>query len=296
VAITAGLGLLATAGLTAAASLEQTEVAFSSLLRSAEKGAEVFDGLKQFAASTPFELGDITGAAQRFLAFNDAVRCRRAVAALPDHAGRHCQRDRGRRRGHRPRTLAFGQIASRGKVSLEELLISEAFPGFNAVAAIAGTRHGTAQALEDISAGAVPATQGIRRYLTGWPNSPAPLASPWRQSQTLLGVFSTFKDTISQALAGAFEPVIPALKDSLTEATPLLGDALSEIAPAIGTGLVRFSRHSRRPSSLRVDPDNRHQGGRTVHRPRRQDPHPILGRWSLSSMRSRRSSPSWPSL
>ena len=60
-----------------------------------------------------------------------------------------------------------------------------------------------------------------------------------KQSQTLIGVFSTFKDTISIALSDAFTPILPALKGALADITPVLGDAIALLAPALGEFLVR---------------------------------------------------------
>lgn len=240
-AVVAGLGMMASAGLQAAASLEQTQVAFNSLLGSAEKGKEVFDGLKEFAAATPFELTDLTGVAQRFLAFNDTVgitddRLQEFLTTLGDVASVTGAGAFGMERV----TLALGQIASTGKLTLDNLnQISEALPGFSGIAAIAAARGTTtAQALQDISAGSVSAVDGVNALLTGMQKFPGAAGAMEAQSQTLLGVFSTFKDTISQSLAGAFEPVIPALKSTIGDLTPVLGGAISTIAPAIGSILT----------------------------------------------------------
>ena len=240
-AAVAGLGAIAGMGLKAAASLEQTQIAFNSLLGSAEKGKVVFDGLKQFAAATPFELTDLTGTAQRFLAFNDTVnisddQLQTFLTTLGDVASVTSAGAFGMERV----TLALGQIASTGKLTLDNLnQISEALPGFSGIAAIAAYRGTTtAQAMKDISAGAISAEDGVKGLLAGMQKFPGAAGAMEAQSQTLIGVFSTFKDTVSQALSGAFAPVIPALKDSLSELTPILGEAVGLIAPAIGDTLV----------------------------------------------------------
>lgn len=240
-AAVAGLGAIASSGLQAAAGLEQTQVAFNSLLGSAEQGKKVFDGLKEFAAATPFELTDLTGTAQRFLAFNDTVnisddQLQTFLTTLGNVASVTSAGAFGMERV----TLALGQIASTGKLTLDNLnQISEALPGFSGIAAIAAYRGTTtAQAMKDISSGAISAEDGVKGLLAGMEKFPGAAGAMEAQSLTLLGVFSTFKDTVSQALAGAFEPVIPALKDSLSELTPILGEAVGLIAPAIGETLV----------------------------------------------------------
>lgn len=239
-AVAGGLSLIALQGLKTAASLEQVETAFGSLLGSVDKGKQTLEDLKAFAATTPFELTEITGAAQRFLAFNDAVKISDAqLIPFLTTLGNIASVTAAGAEGIDRVTLALGQISSRGTVSLEDLQqIQEALPGFSAVATIAAQMGmSTADTLDAISAGAISAEDGIRALLDGMNEFPGAAGAMEQQSKTLLGVFSTFKDTISQALAGAFAPVIPELKNSLAEITPILGEAASELAPVLGQGL-----------------------------------------------------------
>lgn len=238
--VAAGLGALTLFGLKATAELEQTQIAFNSLLGSAEKGTEVFKDLQQFAAITPFEFPDVAGAAQRFFAFNDAVgladsQVRMFLTTLGDVASV----TGGGAQALNSVTLAMGQIASSGKVTLDNLnQISEALPGFSGVAAIASaTGKTTAQVMEEISAGSISASVGIQALLKGMQTFPGAAGAMEKQSQTLLGVFSTFKDTLSQALVAGFSPVIPEIKASLLEVTPILKDAIGQIAPILGKTL-----------------------------------------------------------
>jgi tape measure domain-containing protein len=238
-AIGAGVGLAALTGfgLKAAAQLEQVQVSFNSLLGSVEVGQAVFKDLQKFSAETPFEFPEVAAAAQKFLAFNDAIgmtdaQLRPFLTTLGDITSVTGAGAEGMARV----TLALGQIASRGKVSLEEInQISEALPGFSGVAAIAAaTGKTTAQVMQEISSGSLDATTGVAALLQGMQKFPGAAGAMVKQSQTLLGVFSTFKDTLSQTLVTAFEPVIPAIKDSLTQVTPILQDALSGLAPVLG--------------------------------------------------------------
>lgn len=238
-AIGAGVGLVALTGfgLKAAAQLEQVQVSFDSLLGSAAAGQAVFKDLQNFAAETPFEFPEVAQAAQKFLTFNDAVGMTDAqlrpflttVGDITSVTGAGAE-------GMARVTLALGQIASKGKLSLEEInQISEALPGFSGVAAIAAaTGKTTAQTMDAISAGTIDAKTGVAALLKGMQMFPGAAGAMQKQSQTLLGVFSTFKDTLSQTLVGAFQPVLPAIKDSLTKVTPILQDALAGIAPVLG--------------------------------------------------------------
>ena len=236
-AIGYGLGQIATFGLTSAASLEQLQTSFNSLLGSATKGQEVFKDLQKFAAETPFEFPDVARASARFLAFDDSVGLTDAqLKKFLTTTGNVIAVTGGGAQALDTVSLAMGQMASSGKITLDNLnQISEALPGFSGVAAIASaTGKTTAEVMDLISSGGLDAATGVQALLKGMEQFPGAAGAMAAQSQTLLGVFSTFKDTVGQALAGAFTPVIPAIKDALTQITPVLGDALSVVAPAIG--------------------------------------------------------------
>lgn len=240
-AATAGLGALTAMGLKSAATLEQTQISFNALLGSAEEGQRVFKELQKFAAVTPFEFPEVAAAAKRFLAFNDAVGIADSqllpflttVGDLASVTGAGAE-------GMNRIVLALGQISSKGKTSLEELMqIGEAVPGFSPIQAIAQKLGvSTGEAMDMISAGAVDARTGIDALLAGMAKFPGAAGAMEKQSQTLLGVFSTFKDTIGQALADSFAPAIPGIKQALTEITPILGSALRDLAPLLGKALV----------------------------------------------------------
>lgn len=237
VAAGAGLAALTGFGLKSAATLEQTQIAFNSLLGSVDAGTAAFKDLQQFAAVTPFEFPEVAGAAQRFYAFAGTVGLAKdQVDQFLTTLGDVASVTGGGAQALSSVTLAMGQIASAGKVTLDNLnQISEALPGFSGVAAIASaTGKSTAEVMQEISSGSLDATTGIQALLAGMAKFPGAAGAMEKQSQTLLGVFSTFKDTFSQALVAGFTPVIPEIKASLTALTPILGGAIAQIAPALG--------------------------------------------------------------
>ena len=237
----AGLGALTVMGLQSAASFEQTKISFESLLGSMEEGTRVFKQLQDFAATTPFEFPEIADAGKRFLAFNEAVGLTDAqLIGYLTTVGDVISVTGGGAEAFGRINLAIGQIGSTSKVTLENLnQIADAIPGFSPIAAIAqGLGVSTAEAMERISAGSIPAAQGVQLLLQGMQKFPGAAGAMEKQSQTLLGVFSTFKDVIGQTLAEAFAPAIPAIKDALTEVTPIIGEALGQVAPALGNILV----------------------------------------------------------
>lgn len=242
-AATAGLGALTVMGLKSAASFEQTQISFNALLGSTEAGQRVFKQLQDFAAQTPFEFPEIADAGKRFLAFDESVGL--TDDGLQDYLttiGNVISVTGGGAESFGRINLAIGQIGSASKVTLENLnQIADAIPGFSPIQAIAkGLGVSTAEAMDMISSGAIPAAQGVQLLLDGMKKFPGAAGAMEMQSQTLLGVFSTFTDVIGQSLAEAFKPVIPQLKDTITQLTPIIGEALSAVAPLLGDLLVTF--------------------------------------------------------
>jgi tape measure domain-containing protein len=239
VGIAAGVGLTALTGfgLKSAASLEQTTIGLQALVGSAETAKTFLGELQQFAATTPFEFAGVADASRRILAFGTSVGiAREQVIPTLTTIGDLVSVLGGTQENVDSVVRALGQMASKGKLSQEEILqLAEALPGFNANAAIAAaTGHSVSETLALISAGGIDAKTGINALLQGMAQFPGAAGAMAAQSQTLLGVFSTFKDTIAIALTGAFQPVIPAIKTSLAELTPALGATIERLAPALG--------------------------------------------------------------
>ena len=82
------------------------------------------------------------------------------------------------------------------------------------------------------------AVTGINALLDGMARFGGAAGAMERQSQSLLGVFSTFKDTVALSLTNSFQPAIPAIKDALARLTPVIGSALDELGPALGATLT----------------------------------------------------------
>lgn len=236
-----GLEQLTSFGLKSAATMEQVQIQFQSLTGSVAKGQAQFQSLQKFAAATPFEFKDLTTTAARFDSFAASIgKTQDQLIPFITTLGNVVSVTGGGAENLDSVSLAFAQIASRGKLTLDNLnQLSNALPGFNGVAAIANATGKTqAQVMDDISSGAISAKDGINELLAGMQQFPGAAGAMEKQGQTLLGVFSTFQDTISQALTNAFQPVIPGIKDTLTQITPIIGDAVNTIAPNIGRVLT----------------------------------------------------------
>lgn len=236
-AAVAGLGALTAFGLKSAASLEQTQIGLEALIGSAEEAKKFLGELQDFAAKTPFEFQGVADASRRILAFGTSVGItREQVIPTLTTIGDLVSVLGGSQENIDSVVRALGQMASKGKVSQEEILqLAEALPGFNANAAIASALGlSVADTLDLITAGGVDATTGINALLAGMAQFPGAAGAMAKQAETLKGVFSTFKDTIAIALTNAFQPVIPGIKTALSDVTPVLGDAINKIAPQLG--------------------------------------------------------------
>lgn len=223
-------------GIQQAASLEQTKIGFEALLGSAQEADSFIREMQKFAATTPFEFAGLADNARRLLAMGQAANISREdILPLLTTIG-----DLVSVLGQPPEAIdriitALSQMSSKGKVSTEELLqIGEAVPGFPVFQAMAdGLGISTAALQDQLQSGSIPATEGIDALIKGMERFPGAAGAMAKQSQTLIGLFSTFKDTISLALVQAFDPLIPQVKSTLAEITPLIQTALTGIAPSL---------------------------------------------------------------
>lgn len=249
--LTVGLGATALAGgfaLKVAGDFEQTRIAFEGILGSAERADTFLRQLRDFARRTPFEFTGLTKSAQLLLAvgFNaeQIIPTMTTLGNVASALGASETQIEGVVR-------ALGQMRGKGKASAQELLqISEQLPGFSAIEAIAkGLGVTTAEAFKLMEQGAVPAEQAISAILTGMQNFPGAAGAMERQSKTLNGVLSNFKDTVSLIAIDFVTPYLPALTAGLRELTEWLSQnaipALRSIVAAVGGVIDVFSRFVR---------------------------------------------------
>jgi tape measure domain-containing protein len=223
-------------GLKSAASLEQTQVSFKALLGSAEQADAFIREMQQFAATTPFEFAGLADNAKQLLATSSALKITRdAIIPTISTIG-----DLTAVLGAPPEAIdrvitAFAQMASKGKVSTEELQqIGEALPGFPVFEAMAkGLNLTTAELQKQVSDGLIPADVGVQALLKGMKEFPGAAGAMAAQAQTLNGLFSTFKDTIQLTLTDAFGPLVEVVKTSLGPLTEIIGTSLGQLAPVI---------------------------------------------------------------
>lgn len=232
----AGLSLLTAGIVKAGAGFEQTQIAFETMLGSADLAKKSLADLSKFAARTPFELMQLEEASKRLLAYGltaeDLIPTLRMLGDISAGVGMD----------KLPQLiLAFGQVKAATKLTGMELRqFSEAgVPLLGTLAAQLNKTEG--EILEMVSEGKIgfAQVQSALASLTGEGGRFFNLME--RQSQSLGGQWSNFKDQIALTARAIGTELLPYLK-------PVL-DNLIGIAQAIG-GFVK--EHPRLAAMLLV--------------------------------------------
>lgn len=222
------LGALGLASVKAAGQMEQTRIAFTTLLKDGEKAKSFLSELEKFAASTPFELPGVLDASKRLLAFGfSAEQVIPILTAVGDSAAALGIGEEGIQR----LTLAIGQMQAKGKVSAEEMLqLAEAgVPAWEMLANKIGTDIPTA--MDKASKGQISAAEGIQAVISGMNSKFGGMME--QQSQTVNGIMSNIQDSVTQTMVVIGDELIEAfdIKGALKGAQ----DAIGEFADKVKT-------------------------------------------------------------
>ncbi|WP_394620953.1 tape measure protein [Lentzea sp. JNUCC 0626] len=224
-----GGGLAAAWGLKVASDMEQANIAFTTLLGSAEKADAFLKKLQAFAATTPFEFPELQTAASSLIAIGiDAEKVIPIMTTLGNVTSGMGTGSEGVKRA----TIALQQMNAAGRITAEDLnqLRDAGIPVFDLLAGATGKakeelaamaqngklgRKELEQLMEALETG-----KGLERF-NGLMEA---------QSKSLKGMFSAFKDTLQLNLAEAMEPFIPSIKRAMSAATPVIDSALDRFA------------------------------------------------------------------
>lgn len=220
------LGALGIASVKAAGQMEQTRIAFTTLLKDGEKAKSFLSELEKFAASTPFELPGVLDASKRLLAFGfSAEQVIPILTAVGDSAAALGIGEEGIQR----LTLAIGQMQAKGKVSAEEMLqLAEAgVPAWEMLANKIGTDIPTA--MDKASKGQISAAEGIQAVISGMNSKFGGMME--QQAQTVNGIMSNIQDSVTQSMVVIGDEIIEAfdIKPKLKGAQDALGEFTEKV-------------------------------------------------------------------
>lgn len=227
--MTAGLTLPILGGAAAALKLagdfEQTQIALTTMLGDAGKAEALFNEMREFSASTPFEFPQIAEAGKMLLAFGiDSEKVIPKLKSLGDIAS-------GVGIPVSDLTLIYGQASVAGRVMTGDLnqLVGRGVPILSALAKVMGVNEAQVRKLAE--EGKV-SFADFDKAITGLTENGGQFAGMMdAQSQSLLGLFSTFKDNITLTLADVGKVLMDTfdLKGALTGLNEFLGGISEKI-------------------------------------------------------------------
>lgn len=217
-AVLAGLGGLA---LKSASDAEQSAVAFTTMLGSAEKAHSFVANMKEFAAKTPFETSDISKAAQTMLAFGiNTESVMPYVQMIGDVA-------MGNKEKFSSLSLVFAQVQATGKLMGQDLLqmINQ---GFNPLLIISEkTGKSISELKDEMEKGAISADMVTEAFRIATSEGGRFYGGMEAQSKTLAGVWSTLQDTFNEFLRVQGEELLPIAKEFVA----ILSDFVQNVLP-----------------------------------------------------------------
>jgi tape measure domain-containing protein len=216
------------AGLKTASGMEQAKISFTTMLGSAEKANAFLQDLQKFAASTPFEFPELQSAASSLISAGiNANKVIPIMTTLGDVTSGMGTGSEGVQRA----TIALQQMSAAGKITGEDLnqLRDAGVPVFDLLAAATGKSKAQVVALAQAGKlgskelgqlmNALETGKGLERF-SGLME---------KQSHSLAGLWSTFKDTVSMSLANLITPAMPAIKAGLGWLTGVTAAAAPKI-------------------------------------------------------------------
>ena len=219
-AIAAAKGML-----NVAMGMEQSEIAFATMLKSGEKANAFLQDLQDFAAATPFEFTELQDASRRMLAFGFSAES--VLPMLTDIGDAVSGLGLGSVGVNRV-TLALGQMQAKAKVSGQEMMqLTEAgIPAWRYLAESMGLT--TAEVMKLSERGLIPADQAIQAILAGMREDFGGMMA--KQAQTAAGQLSNLKDEVTFLAADLGEELLPVFKDMVDVAKDAVA-AFSGLSP-----------------------------------------------------------------
>lgn len=205
------------------AELEQTRVAFTSMLHSAEEADKMLSSLQKFAAETPFEMPGVRTAAQQLIAFGyEADEIIPTLTALGNAASGLGKGEVG----FGQLAFVFGQIRTTGKLMGNDVmqLAQLGVPVKDILAKNLGLAK---DELANIGELGIDADVAIQALIAGM-NERFPDMMK-KQSETFEGILSNIKDNLGQAFGGIGLGIFGDAKKGLLEIKEITDTFLANV-------------------------------------------------------------------
>jgi len=194
-----------------AADFEQTQIAFETMLKSAEKAQQFLNEASEFANKTPFEFPELINSSKLLMAFGfEADKVLDMLKTIGDTASGLGAGSEGIDRI----TRALGQMRAKGRAQTEELLQLQEL-GVPANQILQEELGLTGEQVANIGKESIEASKVIEALLRGMEKRFGGMMD--NQSRTAKGMISTLKDTLENSLLrpwgqGLWEGIKPGLE------------------------------------------------------------------------------------
>lgn len=215
--------------------IESLEISFSTLLGSEQAAAKLFGEIREYAVSTPLQLGDLASSAQTLLAFNiEAEKIMPTLRALGDISMGDSQKLQSL-------TLAFAQMSSAGKLMGQDLL-QMINAGFNPLSEISKkTGKSIGELKDEMSKGAISVEMVTDAFMSATSEGGKFFGMLEKQSHGIAGSLSNLKgafDDMLNDLGGAGQDAFVGAVNTVTEVVKNYKEAariIADIAIVYGT-------------------------------------------------------------
>jgi tape measure domain-containing protein len=211
-------------GVKTAASLEQAQIGFASLLHSGTQAQVFLKGLTAFAAATPFTLNGLIDSSRTLIGVGVSAK---STMQILQNFGDASSAVGLSQDSFQRIMVATSQAIGAGRFQTADLnqIMNNGLPIWHILAEATGKT--TIQLRDMASKGKLLAADVLPELQMQMHKDYG--GAMMKQSETLNGLWSTFTDTLSLGLAKAITPMIPALKVGLAGASTVAAAALVKL-------------------------------------------------------------------
>ena len=221
------------ASIKAAAQMRQYEIAFQTMLKSADEGTQMLRDLQKFAAETPFDVPGVVSAGQQLMAFGfKAKEVIPMLTSLGDAAAGLGQGTAGVSR----LAYALGQMQTSGKLNAQDMmqLTSAGISAWDMLADAAGVS--IAEIKDMTSKGMVDSKEAVKVIVAGMNEEFGGMMA--KTSTEVSGLLANIEETAGTTSAVIGQYMINAfnIKGILKTASDALGDFQTKLQNAANSG------------------------------------------------------------